>query len=541
MMDNLGEQIRVMGIAYILLNKQRVVEDLSLIASELFEVTKGQSLFDNSGIYFIDEDYQHIDFEIQYRRWAESGVVQQGELGICAPERNVTWLKVRLIPYRDFFILQLDNIDELIGSRRLNRQLSMQDPHTGLYYREAFLQQISLKKTHGTVCCVRICNYQRMNEIWGVAVANLVFMEILARVQMRWETALCAKHSTDSFSVFVSHDQVVDIEEMYGLLNDPFCFNGHSFYSNVALGYYKEGSNDDHEQSLNKSEMAILDGLSERGRLVEFRESLAQQIEHQNNLETAFRSALITQAKQEQFYVVFQPIHETTDGHVVGAECLMRWTPDNKPVSPVEFIPIAEKIGEVSELTKINILKLGELIRRLKEKQLVTESMRFAINISVVEILDVEFATKITECILAAGLKPQNIKLELTESALIDNFNYVNKVLQQLQGIGYRISIDDFGTGFSSLSYLCRLSFDEIKIDRAFVTDVVHDGRLQSVYNSIVSLAQNLGKPVVAEGVEDLEQLNYAKEKGTHYIQGYYFSKPLKMDEYIEYLESYRT
>jgi EAL domain-containing protein (putative c-di-GMP-specific phosphodiesterase class I) len=133
-------------------------------------------------------------------------------------------------------------------------------------------------------------------------------------------------------------------------------------------------------------------------------------------------------------------------------------------------------------------------------------------------------------------LSPNQIKLELTESALIDNFNYVNQTLERLQGYGFRVSIDDFGTGFSSLSYLCRLSFDEIKIDRAFVTNVVEDTKLQTVFNSVALLAQNMMKPVVAEGVETIEQLIYAKAKKVEYIQGFYFSKPLPEDEFIDYL-----
>ncbi|WP_281182247.1 EAL domain-containing protein [Vibrio sonorensis] len=165
----------------------------------------------------------------------------------------------------------------------------------------------------------------------------------------------------------------------------------------------------------------------------------------------------------------------------------------------------------------------------------------FALNISVVEILDVEFVDKLVDSIHQHNLFPSQIKLELTESALIDNFNYVNQVLEQLQGIGFRVSIDDFGTGFSSLSYLCRLSFDEIKIDRAFVTNVVDDAKLQTVFNSIASLATNLNKPVVAEGVETLEQLIYAKAKEVEYIQGYYFSRPLREKEFVEYLLSHSS
>ncbi|USD64249.1 bifunctional diguanylate cyclase/phosphodiesterase [Vibrio sp. SCSIO 43136] len=535
-MNNLGEQIKAMRIAYALLDGDLNVLELSQTAATLFAVKKGEPLFSCTEVKYHQESFEPMNLE----QWIKQGIGSDEklsvEVGISAPERNMTWLRVHLIPYKGYVILQLDNIDELIGARRLNRQLSIRDPHTGLFYREAFLKEISRQQTYGTVCCVWICNYQRLNEIWGVAVANLVFMEFLARVQGRWDDALCAKHSTDSFNVFVPHHVTVDIEELYALLNEPFCLNGHNFYSNVALGYYKEKPDDDHEQSLNKSEMAILDSNNSHGRLVEFQEDFARHIEHQNNLETAMRSALAYNTVADQFYVVFQPLHDSETEAVVGAECLMRWELDGKFVSPVEFIPIAEKLGEISELTQLSITRLGELVTKLKGLNLDVNKMRFAINISVVEILDVDFVTKLAAAVTHAGLDPANIKLELTESALIDNFNYVNDVLKSLQSHGFRISIDDFGTGFSSLSYLCRLSFDEIKIDRAFVTDVAKDDKLQTVFNSVVSLAQNLGKPVVAEGVEDAEQLAYARSKGTQYIQGYYFSKPLKFDEFLAYV-----
>ncbi|OEF10458.1 bifunctional diguanylate cyclase/phosphodiesterase [Vibrio genomosp. F10] len=534
-MNTLSEQFLAQNIAYIIINKDLLVQKVSEQAKELFRTDVGNHAF-GADIGFVDDQYKPVDLltfvEQAVTDWQESEI----EIGISYPDKNVEWIKIAILFQKEYCVLHAVEQGELITTRRLNRQLSMLDPHTGLLYREAFLAKIASEYDVGLVCCVRICNYQRINEIWGTAVANLVFMEIVARVSTEIDCAICSKHSTDSFNIFIPPNVEFDVGEFYTALNAPFHFNGRHFFSNVALGYYREKDGDSHEQSVNKAEMAILDVLSERVRLAEFQEGLAKQIEHQNNLENAFRAAVSQGDLDESFYVVFQPVHDTFTEQVTGAECLIRWTVKGQMVSPVEFIPIAERIGDIGLLTKFNVKKLQALIIKLERKGVDTTSILFALNISVVEILDVDFVSKLSSAIKNAHIEPRNIKLELTESALIDNFTYVNQVLKQLQDIGFKVSIDDFGTGFSSLSYLCRLSFDEIKIDRAFVTHVVDDTKLQTVFNSIASLATNLNKPVVAEGVETLEQLDYARKKNIEFIQGYYFSKPLSESDFIEYV-----
>ncbi|WGW01585.1 bifunctional diguanylate cyclase/phosphodiesterase [Vibrio sp. YMD68] len=534
-MNRLSEQFLDLKIAYVLISKDLVVNSLSDEAKALFRCDVGGHVFD-ADIGFVDDEYKRVDLASMVSQSISEQKKCEIEVGISYPDKNIEWIKISVMFHGELCLLHAVEQGELVTTRRLNRQLSMLDPHTGLLYREAFLAKIYSEYTTGLVCCVRICNYQRINEIWGTAVANLVFMEILARVNTEIDDAICSKHSTDSFNIFIPFNTAFDVEGFYRALNAPFHFNGRHFFSNVALGYYLEKEGDSHEQSLNKAEMAILDVLSERVRLAEFQEDLARQIEHQNNLENEFRAAVSQGDLNESFYVVFQPVHDTFTEQVTGAECLIRWTVKGQMVSPVEFIPIAERIGDIGLLTKFNVKKLQELIIKLENKGVDTTTILFALNISVVEILDVDFVSKLSLAIKNAHIEPENIKLELTESALIDNFNYVNQVLKQLQNIGFKVSIDDFGTGFSSLSYLCRLSFDEIKIDRAFVTHVVDDTKLQTVFNSIASLATNLNKPVVAEGVETLEQLDYAREKNIEFIQGYYFSKPLSEHDFIEYV-----
>ncbi|WED23408.1 GGDEF domain-containing phosphodiesterase [Vibrio sp. JC009] len=535
-MENICKQIAAMEIAFVLMDKDCTVLTASDKAVQLFGCKAGNSLFQDNKLQFLNPDYESYPFESELRARLAKTPSSDIEVGITSESFAINWYRVKLTGYEDNYILFLEDITELVGTRRLNKQLSERDSHTGLFYREAFLTEIKTHYDQGTVCCIRICNYQRIKEIWGTAVANLVFMEILARVQSEWEYAICCKHSIDSFNIFVDSGHELEIEPLYNRLNEPFHFNGHNFFSNIALGYYQEKEGDELERSLNKAEMAILDVIDSRHRLAEFQEELASHMEHQTRLEATFQHAINSGAIDEQFEVVFQPLNDEKRGTPAGAECLMRWKLDGSYVSPVEFIPIAERLGEISELTYLTIRSIASIIKKMQNSGLDYNQYIFAVNISVVEILDVDFVDKICNYINKHQLSPKQIKLELTESAFIDNFSYVNSVLTKLQHRGFRISIDDFGTGFSSLSYLCRLNFDEIKIDKSFVDDVVSNRKIQTVFNTIVSLAQNLDKPVVAEGVEYSDQLAFARIKGIQYVQGYYYSKPLSSNDFVEYL-----
>ncbi|AOT08028.1 bifunctional diguanylate cyclase/phosphodiesterase [Pseudoalteromonas luteoviolacea] len=524
--------LELLSIIYVAYEQDGTITGISDKASNLITLSVGDNIVNCPTLKFFDEDFN----DLEAKKVLFESCFDQLELGVSVDNSNVHWVRFSYTKKNELTFVKVDLIEELVAIRRLNKQLAIRDPHTGLLYREAFIAKVQELDTPGVMCCIRICNYQRISEVWNIGVANLVFMEVLSRFQGEYEQGIFSKHSSDCFCVFIPNSSPINIEALYNHLNEPFEFNDSSFYSNVALGYYKELGKDDHELSLNKAEMATFDVLSEKLRLVEFQEGLARQIERQNKIETALRDALHNENSNNTFSVVLQPLHDTKTECLIGAECLMRWTLDGQPVSPVEFIPIVESTGDINKLTMFTLSQIKEAKDRLRSEGIEPKNYMFAINISVVEILDVNFENKLLSALSEYKIDPRCIKLELTESALIDNFSYVNEVLVSLQGKGFLISIDDFGTGFSSLNYLCKLHFDEIKIDRSFVTNVVKDGKLQSVFNSIVSLAKNLDKPLVAEGVEDMEQMIYAKAKGVQYVQGYYYSKPLPIDAFVEYV-----
>lgn len=241
-------------------------------------------------------------------------------------------------------------------------------------------------------------------------------------------------------------------------------------------------------------------------------------------LEAGLRGALI----EKQFLVYYQA-QVDGNGRLTGSEALVRWQhPERGLVSPAEFIPLAEE-------TRL-ILPLGQWVLETACTQLAlwanrpeTAHLTVAINVSAHQFRESRFVDQVLAVLKDTGANPQRLKLELTESLLISNVEEVIKKIVALKDAGVGFSLDDFGTGYSSLSYLKRLPLDQLKIDQSFVRDVLVDPNDASIVKTIISLAQNLGLGVIAEGVETEAQRAFLAHSGCHAYQGYLFSKPLPL------------
>lgn len=228
----------------------------------------------------------------------------------------------------------------------------------------------------------------------------------------------------------------------------------------------------------------------------------------------------------------YQPLVSLKDGEIIGFEALMRWHHYEKGfVSPAQFIPIAEDSGLIIPLTK---WILQETCSQIAEWQkLLPEYRRLlvSVNISGKHLTDESLVRDVRQALESSNLTPASLKLEITESAAMENAEQSIKILNGLKNLGVQLSIDDFGTGYSSLSYLHRLPFDSLKIDRSFVIEVGERGENSEVLQTIVSLAKNLKMWTIAEGIETESQLDILQNLGCDYGQGYLMSKPLPSAE----------
>ena len=234
----------------------------------------------------------------------------------------------------------------------------------------------------------------------------------------------------------------------------------------------------------------------------------------------------------DQFSLAFQPQLDIKTGNLTGFESLIRWQhPVRGPISPVEFIPVAEETGLILPLGRWVITAACTQLRKMNDQQLVNKDVVMTINLSIQQFQDEGLVEFIDSQLKQFGLMPKQFEVELTETVLMENLDQALLTLEAIKQLGILISIDDFGTGYSSLGYLKRLPVNILKVDRSFVMDIPHDKDDMEITAAVIAMAHNLNYKVVAEGVETEEQLQFLESCGCDYGQGYYFSRPLPAAE----------
>jgi EAL domain-containing protein (putative c-di-GMP-specific phosphodiesterase class I) len=241
--------------------------------------------------------------------------------------------------------------------------------------------------------------------------------------------------------------------------------------------------------------------------------------------------------EERKFNLHFQPIIDAGTGKVSSVEALVRWESEKYgPVSPAEFIPVAEESGLILPLGRWIIESVCEHINHWKSRYGV--ELKVGVNLSAAQFDQSNLALEIRQIVRGAGVPPRMLGVEITESVAMRNIEFSVDTMSQLKELGISISIDDFGTGYSSLAYLKRFPISTLKIDRSFVTEITRDRNDQAIASSIIALAQALDLDVLAEGVETAEQYEYLLGSGCDYIQGYFFSGALPSEDLIPRLQS---
>ncbi|MBU2976623.1 bifunctional diguanylate cyclase/phosphodiesterase [Alteromonas sp. C1M14] len=414
---------------------------------------------------------------------------------------------------------------------------------TQLDSRQSFKRELDkwLKTQQGFgLFIIDISEFKRVNENLGYRVGD----EILKRVALRLDTfsgekSYLARIGGNEFALLSPFSCLSDsIIHDYGrglqvALEDVFiAFGKGEMTLSVNIGvtaFPQHGANT--EDLLKNAGLALqFSKYKGKNEVTVFRTQLKTKQVELANLEAELATAI----KNNKLTIHLQPIVDLSCGDTLKCEALARWTNDEgKIIPPDVFIPIAEKSGLIFALGD---WLLHSVCQTLKELSAYAPNIRIAMNISGRQICDPDFLTKVQDAIAYYGISASQLAIEITETVFIHRTNTVAVTLASLRAIGITISIDDFGTGFSSLEYLKRLPIDELKIDRSFVRDLSVNNDDKVIIKAIIGLAENLGLNVVAEGVESDEQQHFLLRQNCVMAQGYLFNRPMPVQQFIDSL-----
>jgi diguanylate cyclase (GGDEF)-like protein/PAS domain S-box-containing protein len=419
--------------------------------------------------------------------------------------------------------------------------LGLYDPLTGLANRRHLAQRLESARQsdepHSALLCFDLDSHKLISDTFGHDKADELLIEVARRVRDAFgQNAFIARLGADELALvkhFEQTDQLVlQVEEVAkGLLEaveKPYLLSDNFFAVKSRVGIALFPSPDIDAQTLIKqADLALSEARSDPDESIHFFDPQAEDAAR-HYVDTC--SALQRALSEEEFCLYYQTQVDAR-GQVVGAEALIRWHhPQEGLLSPDRFIPVAERSHLIVPIGSWVIQKACEQLS-LWAQNPTTADWTLSINISAQQFLQREFAQEIEAVIAHYGIRADRLKLELTESVLVDDLERAAEIMNTLRALGLELSLDDFGTGYASLSYLSRLPFSQIKIDRAFVTHLLAEKSDAAIVQSVLSLGQAFELTVVAEGVETQAQHDQLVQMGCGMFQGFYFSRPQPANE----------
>ncbi len=389
------------------------------------------------------------------------------------------------------------------------------------------------------VMCVDLDNFKSINDTLGHPVGDALLRAVAGRIRNTVrETDAVARLGGDEFVVVQGNvekpEQASSLaKRLIDALDDPYIIEGHQVLTGASVGIaVADPDHDAADDLLMQADVALYQAKGDgRGVFRFYEEGMNKRLQRRRALEAELRSANL----DEQFHLVFQPIIGLGTNKVTTFEALLRWThPVHGPVSPDEFIGIAEDTGA--------IVQLGEwVLRRVcMEMKSLPDDISIAANLSPMQFKRDDIVETVARVLVETDTPANRLELEITETLLLEDNRKLHADLRRLRQLGTRISLDDFGTGYSSLSYLQKFAFDKVKIDRLFIKEITKSADQAAIVQTIVNLAFTLGMTTVVEGVEMEEQLRIIRAMGCDEAQGNLFSKPILAKDIPGFLDEHK-
>ncbi|WP_245978573.1 EAL domain-containing protein [Aurantiacibacter xanthus] len=500
-------------------------------------------------LFDMDQSGEESERSLQFHLSARSSF---SELDMrAATDEEVRWWSVSGRPIYDQFNNYVGfrgsgtDLTERRRSQEHASRLAHYDSLTGLANRFQMSQSLekilSSPQLHHRDCAVMLLDLDRfkhVNDTLGHPAGDALLMQVAQRLERAVGShGQVGRLGGDEFEVIIPRSMARDhlgtlAAEIIYSLSQPYSIEGQRVVIGASIGMAVSPADGSTSEALIRNADLALYAAKDggRGRYHFYADDLHAEAEERSQLEEDLRDA-ISNGELELYY---QPVVSVASETITGFEALLRWHHKTRgPISPTKFIPIAEDTGL--------IVQLGEWALRQACKDVATwpEDVRVAVNVSPLQFANPQLPAMVMKAIASAGISPEQLELELTESVFLSDNEGTDAMFASLKRIGVRIALDDFGTGYSSLGYLKKAPFDKIKIDQSFVRGATEQGsRNGAIIASITNLAHALGMDTTAEGVETMDELDLVRLHGCSHVQGFIYAKPMSAKDATERLAS---
>lgn len=562
--------VRTVGATTDITERKRAEQDLR-VAATAFESREGLIITDANGVIVkVNQAFHELTgyaapeaigqrpailrsdrqdagfFQAMWRAIAGNGM-WQGEIWNRRKNGDVfpAWLSISAVRGTHgeitHYVANFSDISEKKAAEEEIRNLAFFDVLTRLPNRRFLMERLqrvlaaSGRSGHyGALLFIDLDHFKNLNDTRGHAVGDRLLLEVAYRLQAVVRASdIVARLGGDEFVVVLDElghgeQHAATVAESVGnkvlsALRQPYLLTGQETLVSASVGVcIFRGDRDELDELLKRADTAMYQAKKGGRNALRFFDPLMQAALHERALiEGLLRHALA----QRQFALHYQ-VQVDESGRVVGAEALLRWFhPEHGTISPARFIPVAEETGWILAIGEWVIDTACALLRTWMQRPRFADVI-IAVNVSASQFNQPSFVDQVKATVAKHGIDPARLKLELTESLLVQNIEEAVAKMEALKAIGIRFSMDDFGTGHSSLSYLKRLPLTQLKIDQSFVRDIASDPNDAVIVRTIISMGQTLGMNVIAEGVENDTQLALLREFGCQVFQGYLFGRP---------------
>ena len=457
--------------------------------------------------------------------------IDSADRGVCrdiADRLAVTLSTMEL----DDKLFQRLNYDDLTG---------LPNRHNLLKDLDRLINQAHLENHLLAVMYIDLDRFKNINDVYGHHAGDAILKQAANRI------AACAGNSStlsrlngDEFTLILPgiNDAVgagLVAEHIIESLGEPFFVNHVENYIGACIGIaiYPDDSQSGMELLMRADTAMSFAKETGRNRYIFFSEEMNSHVDEQMALERELRQAI----DLEELELYYQPKVNIFNGRVEGAEALVRWNhPLKGQIQPGVFIPLAEDTGIINQLGSWALKACCYQFQSWRASGIDLPSV--SVNVSTSQFRQLDFVDQVAQAIDETALDPSCLELEITESLIMENIDQTIDVLNILNHRGVRIAIDDFGTGYSSMNYLKNLPFDTLKIDRSFIKDLPDDKDSAAITKSVIAMAQAMNKTVIAEGAETDEQIAFLRNHNCPYVQGFYYSTPLPVDQFLAYVRA---